>query len=427
MAAQVGAAGPSAAGTNTVVLTPALISEWSQALLTNSPVIMAARQRVRAAVEGVNSVRTWEDPTVKAGIIPAREELRASDGDIIYGVDQKLPLFGKAKLARDVARAGTGAAEANVDYQFQNRRADFTRHLLSSALNNRLTAIGEQDSQWLETLSATLQQRNEAGQASAVDLLKLESERARRIERLRTDTANRDHEFMAMNLMLKRDVGAQWPALDLPPVAPLVLTHQLESQALIYERKLAEMRQVVKQSEASVELARRQRLPDVSMGLEARNYSGNGSFRQGTLLLGMSLPWVNKSRYQSDVAREDAKLEAARLDTTEYEFSIREELHRLSTAVDVARRQALLYRDGIIPRTTATLSTIQASWSTGRATLTEVLEARRLLLEGQIAYAQAITDQYSALADLVKVCDLSGIDKLLELTTAPSPSKPPGS
>jgi outer membrane protein TolC len=227
--------------------------------------------------------------------------------------------------------------------------------------------------------------------------------------------------------MLKRDVGAQWPALELPPVAPLVLTHQLESQALIYEPKLAEMRQVVKQSEASVELARRQRLPDVSMGLEARNYSGNGSFRQGTLLLGMSLPWVNKSRYQSDVAREDAKLEAARLDTTEYEFSIREELHRLSTAVDVARRQALLYRDGIIPRTTATLATIQASWSTGRATLTEVLEARRLLLEGQIAYAQAITDQYSALADLVRVCDLSGIDKLLELTTAPSPAKPPGS
>ena len=46
------------------------------------------------------AVRTWENPTAKFGVMGADREKRADDGDLVYGVKQKLPLFGKPQAAR---------------------------------------------------------------------------------------------------------------------------------------------------------------------------------------------------------------------------------------------------------------------------------------------------------------------------------------
>src|SRR5689334_10297432 len=94
---------PLTARTNAVLITPALINQLAEPLRSNSPVVLAANQRVRAATENAKGVRTWDDPMLKLGGVAAREAMRADEGDIIYGVEQKLPLFGKPALARKVA------------------------------------------------------------------------------------------------------------------------------------------------------------------------------------------------------------------------------------------------------------------------------------------------------------------------------------
>ena len=109
------------------------------------------------------------------------------------------------------------------------------------------------------------------------------------------------------------------------------------------------MRRQIKQAEATVASTRRQRLPDISAGLEARNYTGDGSFRQGVLLFSMNVPWVNGGKYRSEIQRDEAKLKATELDLVDYELSVREEVHQLTVKIDAARREAVLYRDQIIP------------------------------------------------------------------------------
>src|SRR5215212_3855938 len=90
-----GTAGQSAEpSTNRIVLSAEYISTLSEGLRTNHPGVTAASARAFAAAQNVHSVRTWEDPTIRLGGMAAREEMRAEDGDIIYGVEQKLPLFG---------------------------------------------------------------------------------------------------------------------------------------------------------------------------------------------------------------------------------------------------------------------------------------------------------------------------------------------
>jgi outer membrane protein TolC len=230
-----------------------------------------------------------------------------------------------------------------------------------------------------------------------------------------------------MNLMLARDPFEPWPDFDLPAVAgPIVHTRQLENLSLKFEPKLRMMRQEVKRAEAAALLTKRQQWPDVSAGVEARNYTGDGSFRQGMLLLSMNLPWGNRAKYRSDIRREEARARATELDSYDYELTVREEIHKLIIMIDVARREALLYRDQIIPRSGSALSSMRASWEAGRGMLGDVLEARRMLLEAETMYARAVAEQYTAMAELVLCCGLADLQALemIGASTPNSPSKP---
>jgi len=82
------------------------LNQLVKELDAKNPAILASLARTNAAAASVRAVRSWEDPIARVGGIGAREELRASDGDLLYGVEQKLPLFGKPARRRRVALAG---------------------------------------------------------------------------------------------------------------------------------------------------------------------------------------------------------------------------------------------------------------------------------------------------------------------------------
>src|ERR1044071_8542203 len=100
-----GFAATGTAGTNAVTITPDYLSRLADEMRAHNPAVQAAVAPTNAAAAGLGAVRTWEDPLLRFGGMAAREEMRADEGDILYGVEQKLPLFGQPALARRVARA----------------------------------------------------------------------------------------------------------------------------------------------------------------------------------------------------------------------------------------------------------------------------------------------------------------------------------
>src|SRR2546426_7372857 len=78
-----------------------------------------------------------------------------------------------------------------------------------------------------------------------------------------------------------------------PPRSTLFPTRR--SSDPLNEPKLKVLEQEIKQAGAAAELTRKMRLPDVSFGVEGRQYSGDGEFRSGMFTLRFSLPWANRS------------------------------------------------------------------------------------------------------------------------------------
>jgi outer membrane protein TolC len=407
------------------VVTAEFIAALAGEMRTNNFALRAAASRADAARENTASVRAWEDPMVMVGGLVADQEMSAEDGNIAYGVQQKLPLFGKARRAREMARSELGVELADADAQFQVFRSQLAKALFRAAYLGRVGDVGEEDLRWLDGALVSTTERYRVGEASQVYVLRLQNERARRADQLVTDRRRLQQQLATVNRLLNRNVTSSWPRLELPlPAGNVAFDESLASLAIGQEPKLKTLRARIRQAEAAVNVARRSSAPDISLGAEMWNYTGNGDFRQAVLTLSMNVPWVNAGKYRRDVARESARLQATEYDAFDYEQGVREEVFRLTVAIDSARREAILNQSEILPRSEQALATAQSLWASGRGMFLDVLEARLMLIEAKLMYARAVSEQYEMLSELVLCCGLGDLGALEMIGAAAKPSGP---
>ena len=129
---------------NAVVITTELINRLVSEARTNNPALKAADARVRSASFNAEAVRSWEDPMAMFGgsIYSSRGFRPSEEGDLAYGVEQKLPLWGRPSLARRVAQTETSLREAEAHYRADQLRSEIIKALFKTALAERVVQIG---------------------------------------------------------------------------------------------------------------------------------------------------------------------------------------------------------------------------------------------------------------------------------------------
>ena len=408
--------------TNAVVISTAFINRLVAEARTNNPSLKAADSRVRSAALNAEAVRTWEDPMAMFGgsVYSSRGFDPSEDGNLAYGVEQKLPLWGRTKLARRVAQAETSMREAEVHHRARQLRSEITKALVLTALAERVVEIGEQDVAWLQVTEKATDNKYRAGQAIVADTLQIQNEVAKRNDTLRTDRLRLAHERFTLNRLLNRDVSSSWPSLKLPPVAPAIpLSAKLLSLALLNEPKLKVLEQEIKQAAVSAELTRKTRLPDVSLGVEGRQYSGDGEFRSGMFTIRFSLPFANRDKYRKDYERDKERQKSAEQEREDQVLMVREELHHLAVGIEAMRREALLHTDEITTRAMQALTSRLSEWEAGRGAFRDVLDARRMLLESELMSARAAAEEHQMLADMLLWTGLENLEALTALANEP--------
>jgi outer membrane protein TolC len=404
-------------------ITTAVINQLLAEAQDRNPALQAAGARAEAASASIDAVRTWEDPTASFGLwAPTSRGFQSSEeGNLIYGIDQKLPLYGRPDLMRKVAATDAAREQLAAGYETEQLRRDLQVALNGLALADREAEIAEQDLSWLDATLASVDHRYRVGQASQVDWLKIQTARAMAGDDVTTKERERDHSAFALNRLLNRELHAPWPQVAVPALQPpLYYSAQLVAAALAAEPRLKVMHEESLSAQAAADLTRRQRLPDVSVGLEARQYSGDGGFREGTATVSFSVPWLNKNKYDQDWRRDQERKRASDLAADDYALSVREELHHHVVDLDAARRQAVLYQDQLIPLTQQTLASAQAAWEHNLGSFQDILDAHRMLLADRLAVARALTDQATMLADISFLTGSRDLGALVALAGDPA-------
>jgi outer membrane protein TolC len=283
-------------------------------------------------------------------------------------------------------------------------------------LAERVVEIGDLDRAWLETILSSVDARYRAGQVALTYLVQAQNELSRRTNQLTTDIYRLANERQNLNRLLNRPPDTAWPALGLPDIAEGVeFTPELLRLSLTYEPKAQMLRQQVHAAEAMTQVSRKARYPEVGLDFEGRSYTGNGDFRQAMILVNFTFPLGNAAKYRRDIWRDEDRARATRYEVVDQELSVRQEVHTLTVNIDAARREAVLYRDEIIPRSTQALAAAQSDWEASRGSFREVLDAHRMLLEARLMLARATAEQWQMLCDLALCCGLGDLEALLML------------
>jgi cobalt-zinc-cadmium efflux system outer membrane protein len=402
-------------------LTPELITQFADEMATNHPSLLAARARTNAAAANVKSVRTWEDPMATVGVMAADRMMRMDDGDLSYGIEQKLPLFGKPGAMRKMADAELAVEVADEDMKFQLLRRDLAKALFRAALADEMLAIAEQDLEWITVTTKVVEEGYRSGTARLMDVLTLQNEQSKRREQLQTDRDNRAQALRVVNRLLNRDLAAAWPTLQLPPLADEIrFSPSILGYALAQAPELRKMREEIRMTEAAVNVARKERWPEVSVGFENRVYASENDVRSTEFMVGFSIPLGNSSKYRAAIRREEEKQRAVEFETRNMEQAVREEIHGLFVKISAMRREALVYREQIIPRSEQALASAKAMFESG-GMLRDVLDARRMLLEGKLMYVRAVAEQYEMLSELILCCGLGDLEALQMISAGADP------
>lgn len=428
---------PLATASDRLALTPTVLADLVETARTNHPGLRAAGLRTTAARHAVSAVRLWDDPMFRFGGMVGGDpgpDLEM-EGDLLYELEQPVPLFGKATAMRKEAEAGVAVAAAEESDTVQNLRLRLVQTAFQLALAEETLAIGKEDLALLDRMMTFARERLAAGLDSNLNLLRLENEKARREQQQVTDTLQRDFLRTTLDRLMGGRSSTPWPVFQLPDIAPFVpFTDRMIELASKYEPRLQVLRREIEMAEAGIEVARRERFPEVSLGIEGRQWSGSGGFREGAFTVGVSLPWFNRSRIRAGVDRSRSQAEALRAEASDYTLAVRQELFRVWTKIDAARREAILYRDSILPRSTQAVETAMAGWTSGRSMFTDLMESRRMLTEARLMHARAVAEQHLMITELVTCCGLGELDSLSMLLPdsdatsadlAPVPAIPP--
>ena len=178
--------------------------------------------------------------------------------------------------------------------------------------------------------------------------------------------------------------------------------------------ELTELAHHVEQGEHQIQLAKRNRLPDFTLGIQ---YIDTGDASSpvadsgkdpiiGTL--GLTLPlWFDKNRARIESAaylKTAAQLALESRGQT-LDADIRQTLFKLRDA----DRKITLYQKNLIPKAIQSLELNRKGYETGNMEFINLIDAQRMLLEFELAHARALADHLIARAELSQ---LTGIDFL---------------
>jgi len=269
------------------------------------------------------------------------------------------------------------------------------------ALADETLALQEQEVRWLEEIVQTARDRAKNPDATAADPLRLESELAVRNQKWQSAKRQRAQLGQTLNLLLLRETESPWGRLSLPPVSGEVLSAEtLRARMEARNPRLAALRHEVEAASAGVDAAKQRRKPMFSVGVESTAYADAGDLRTGTLMVKMSLPWLNRSGYQAEVAQAEHLRRAAQSDAEAEARDFQNTLNALMTEAENNASLARAYQNEILPKSAKAVESLETAWLSNKATLTEVLDARRANLEARQELKRAIAAHLATMRNL---------------------------
>ena len=381
--------------------------------LARNPRVHEARALWQASRHRAPQAAAMPDPLLAVTQHARSPETRVGPQTTVLSVTQPVPGFGKLALQEQVAAK---AAEVRAALH-RAQRAEVVRLVKRAYYDlgyvDRALAISREEEDLLRHSEVLARSRYAQGFGQQADVLRFQAEITRALNRREALRQGRVDAEALLNALLDREAAA--------PIPPVVLGARpapaIDGDALAVAGRRARpevqaAQRRIEGAEQEVELARRRRRPDFSVGVSWGNVLGRrdpaGRARPPasdgkdvySVMVGMSLPLFSGAKYDAGVreaAERSVSARAAyRTAVNETERAVRSTGFRLESI----ERQIALFENALLPQAGQSLLATEAAYAAGGAGVLDLLDSQRVLLDVRFGLARLDVDYLKTLADL---------------------------
>jgi len=374
--------------------------------LERNPSIRRAIRSVQAMGYRVPQVTSLEDPMIT--FLPPTGDMTETAAGMMegqVGVSQRIPfpgrLTGRGKVAEGEVRMALAALmDIRIHTVTETARAYYEYYLAEVSID-----ITRTSQNLLAQIRDVASARYRAGTATQQDILRAEVELYALTNELITLEQRRATAQARLNTLMDRPVDAPLPApapFDLEAVdwkLPAAMDQAVESNP-----QLVRLREQIQRDLEAIRLARLEYFPDLRAGF-SYTFIGSGispvasGDDNWSLPFGLNLPiWWNRLR--AGVLEANAKTLASVEQLEEARNTIFFGLQDTLVKVDTQYRQAVLFRDLLVPRARQAVEVSTAAYQAGQLEFTALIENWRNWLQFSLDYHRALAGLEQRFADL---------------------------
>ena len=385
------------------------VEEFIQFALGQNPEIHAARKRMEALAYQVPIAASLQDPTLKMTFFPEQIQTASGQQEFALSADQKLPWRGKLTTRAEVAEAQTNVARAKLaaielDTVESVKRAYYELYYIQKTIE-----VTEAERGLLIEILAVADTRYKTGDTSQQDVLRAELE-----------ILSIEDSLIRLRQQLESGQARLARVLHISPQTKMLALRQLpeeqapqdldwlQQQALCARPELHAQLAAIQRDRQSVELARLNYVPDVSLGATWIDVANAGispvANGQDAFLInfGMNLP-VYRKRLESTVRSAEAQV----VSTTRKYDSLRDgTLEQVTDLFAKAQSQSdllTLFEHDILPKAQQTLDVSILAYNVGEVDFLTLIDNWRQVLRYEVSYHRLEASLRQTLAELERV------------------------
>lgn len=363
--------------------------------LRSNPEVAAAYQAYVAASKKGRQVRALEEPVASYSEFLSSVQTRTGPQERIFSLSQALPWPGVLALREEVADANARVAY----YRYETKRREVIEKVgLATIEYAYLRAATDQALRNLELLrqiEPVVREKVRAG-ASLSTSLRLDVEVSVAEQEVATLREQRPGIDAQLQATLGRDPGGEmlpWPELPAGPPALMPLD-RIRSEVRSHHPRIRMAEAGVSGARRGEALAEKSGRPSFTVGANAIDI-GDGGDTASSVMVGVKLP-IRREKYRAEREEAAAVTAAAGASLEAVEQSLLAEAVRLYAAQQEAVDRLRNYDRNLIPASTQAVDLTKEDFRADKASLTDLIEAERVLLDLNLMRARALADAHKA-------------------------------
>lgn len=378
---------------------PQQLADYLSLAREQNPGLQAFAARYDAAMARIPQAGALPEPMLGINHFVESVQTRTGPQENALTLQQKLPWFGTLKNRKTAAAAQAQA----LWHAFQNQQLQLTRQVAHRyydyAYLGKAIELNQQSIELLERLLPSVDERVRGG-GSLNALLRLKVEIAKLNDQRQSLENRRTAERAQLNQLLGRppETALPWPDWQAPQLESVDAEARLRS-IRSSNPELAMLQSRVESAAARRELARLARWPDLTLGLnyiqigqpEVNPTTPDAGQDAWGVTLAVNLPiWLNRNQAQRTEALSEQR--AAERDYSERWNALRSELSSSVAYRDDAQRRLQLYGSELLDLAEQAVEISHTNYESGQASILEVIDSERSLLDLQLLYWRAAAD-----------------------------------